>query len=152
MRYAAIVGVSLSLLVVCLSAQEQPAKEQVLRFEEASVKRNDSGDLRASYRTFPNGWEGKNVSLHLVICVGYNLLLDQLVGGPDWVRTEKWDVRGTAGRESNVGQVPGMVRTLLAERFRLVVHTEPRDVLFEPTRSMTGVLVVIDSVERPTPD
>lgn len=152
MRYAAVVGVSLSLLVVCLSAQEQPAKEQALRFETASVKRNDSGDLRTGYRTLPDGWEANNVSLQVVITVGHNLLAHQLVGGPDWVRTERWDVRGTAGRDFNVGQVPGMVRTLLAERFKLVAHTEPRNVQFEPARPMTGVLVVIDSIERPTPD
>ena len=58
----------------------------------------------------------------------------QLVGGPDWIGSERFDV--VAKAEGDVPRpVPGgppgpmflMVRALLAERFKLAVHNESRE-------------------------
>jgi uncharacterized protein (TIGR03435 family) len=56
----------------------------------------------------------------------YELHAKQIVGGPPWCRTEKFDVEGVPnfeGRPLRV-QLQTMLRKLLANRFQLKVHTE----------------------------
>jgi len=127
MRYAAI-GIVFVLGVLPLPAQVASVSPQELRFDAASVKRNDSGEPGGGTRTFPNRWEAINVPLQVVILQGYNLRPHQLIGGPDWVRMENLDVRAAAGRDATFDEMRGMVRTLLAERFKLVAHKEMRNV------------------------
>jgi uncharacterized protein (TIGR03435 family) len=116
-------------LAVGLLAQSPPTPpNSELRFEAVSVKRNLSGEDGGGTRTFPNRWEAINVPLQVVILQGHNLRPHQLIGGPGWVMTEKLDVRATAGRDATFDEMRGMVRTLLAERFKLVAHIEKRDV------------------------
>ena len=127
MRYAAVVV--MLPLVVGLAAQSPvtPPKGE-LRFEAASVKRNESGEPGGGTRTLPNRWEAINVPLQFAILQGYNLHPHQLIGGPDWVTQDRMDIRATAGRDATFDEMRGMVRTLLAERFKLLAHTEKRDV------------------------
>lgn len=99
-----------------------------LRFEAASVKRNESGGPAGGTRTLPNRWEAINIPLQLLILYGYNLRPHQLVGGPDWVNRDRLDVRATAGRDATFDEMRRMVRALLAERFKFVAHTEQREV------------------------
>lgn len=127
MRYA-VVATVVVLGVVPMRAQVTIAGQTDLRFEEASVKRNESADPGGGTRTFPNRWEALNVPLQVVILYGYNLRPHQLVGGPDWVTRERLDVRATAGREATFDEMRAMTRTLLAERFKLIAHEEMREV------------------------
>ena len=59
-------------------------------------------------------------------------LPNQVVAGPkfDWIRTKRFDVNATAGRDLPRAQVNLMARQLLEERFALRHHVEqqPRDV------------------------
>lgn len=48
-------------------------------------------------------------------------------GGPDWVRTERYEVAGRAGREVSQAELRAMVRTLLGDRFILRARTETRE-------------------------
>lgn len=58
---------------------------------------------------------------------------DQIVGGADWVRADRFDVQaGTdadvpADLERRAPRMLAMLRTLLADRFHLTVHTEQRE-------------------------
>jgi uncharacterized protein (TIGR03435 family) len=57
---------------------------------------------------------------------------DQLVGGPSWIATERFDVAGTApaapASAAGPERVPAMMRLVLRDRFGLRVHTESRRV------------------------
>ena len=52
-----------------------------------------------------------------------------LTGGPAWIDTDRFDVSATVGRgrANTIAQKQLMLRTLLAERFKLVVHTESKE-------------------------
>jgi uncharacterized protein (TIGR03435 family) len=52
-------------------------------------------------------------------------LLPQL---PDWVKTEKFDIQARATGNPGKDDMRLMMRALLAERFKLTVHNETRDV------------------------
>ncbi len=114
-----------------LEAQAPPA---AMKFEVASVKPNDSPDLRgASLRIQPGGrFVATNMPLNVLIAHAYGLLPSQL-SGPKWIAEAQFDINAKAEREFAPGR-PGelaepqlMLQTLLSERFALVMHHENRE-------------------------
>jgi uncharacterized protein (TIGR03435 family) len=60
-----------------------------------------------------------------VIAWAYEVLPGQVEGGPDWVVREPYDFDARAGNAAaGPDQIRVMLRTLLADRFKLVVHHE----------------------------
>ncbi len=112
------------------SAQTPPSPA----FEVASVKQNTS---RTGIRghSFPaDRFEARNVPLRDLIVVAYGdagqpLPDVQMSGGPKWIDVDRFDVSAKvgAGRPNSVPQKQLMLRTVLAQRFKLVAHHETRD-------------------------
>jgi uncharacterized protein (TIGR03435 family) len=70
-----------------------------------------------------------NAPLDAVIRSAYQLKEFQLLGGPGWMRSDRFDINAAAPGD---GEVPfvrlrAMLQTLLAERFSLVTHRETRE-------------------------
>ena len=63
-----------------------------------------------------------------LIAEAYEVQDFQLSGGEDWVRTERYDVAARAGREVSQTELREMAKALLADRFKLRVRTETREV------------------------
>jgi uncharacterized protein (TIGR03435 family) len=105
------------------------------QFEVASVKRNASGEAKVSIHTQPGGrFVATNVPVRFLVQYAYGLQPSQMAGGPDWLNNDRFDIVATAGADDGKVTEPGspgrmqlMVRALLAERFKLGVHTETRD-------------------------
>ncbi len=57
----------------------------------------------------------------------YGIHGDNLIGGPEWIRSDRYDVEATAAGSPNEKQMMQMLQVLLAERFNLKVHTEQRE-------------------------
>jgi uncharacterized protein (TIGR03435 family) len=52
----------------------------------------------------------------------------QVHGGPAWLDTERYDIVAKAqSADADYGQIKEMMRSLLADRFKLVVHRETQD-------------------------
>jgi uncharacterized protein (TIGR03435 family) len=64
----------------------------------------------------------------MIIQQAYRISAYQLVGGPSWIDTERFDIVARAPEGSRPDQMPLMVRGLLAERFKLKIRGEMRDV------------------------
>ena len=132
-------GVRLSLLVlpllVWVAAGQTPAGDlEKLRFEVASVKANKSADENSSLRLQPGGRiVATNVAVRLLIRNLYNVQAYQIVGAPDWIENERYDIEAKADREyppqadAPAPELLAMMRNLLAERFKLAVHYESRE-------------------------
>jgi uncharacterized protein (TIGR03435 family) len=59
----------------------------------------------------------------------YQLQEYQIVGGPDWINDDRFDVTAKAANSDTPPlQLLAMVQTLLADRFKLRVHRETREV------------------------
>jgi uncharacterized protein (TIGR03435 family) len=58
----------------------------------------------------------------------YNVHPDQVVGGPEWLRTQKFDILADPETEKRPSsdQMKVMVQQLLSERFHLVMHHESK--------------------------
>src|SRR5216684_2631588 len=104
-----------------------------LAFEVASVKANKSG-ARANMLTGQRGgrFTASNVTLQQLVLNAYQLQSFQLTGGPSWLASERFDVEAKAGVDvpddfQGRNMVQLMLRSLLVERFRLIVHNERRE-------------------------
>jgi uncharacterized protein (TIGR03435 family) len=116
-----------------LAVAQEPSTPVV--FEVAAVKRNTSGERAARIETPPGGrFVATNAPLRILILRAYGILDSQLVGAPDWALTERFDVNAKLEQEPPAvppGQPDARrlaTRSLLAERFKLVVHLETRQV------------------------
>lgn len=98
-------------------------------FEAASVKPNISGDRRRVQRTEGRTFRATNVPARNLLLQAYGLLFEdyRLMGAPDWVSVEHFDVVATLPEQAPHSQVPAMLRAMLADRFKLVTHTETRE-------------------------
>ena len=99
-----------------------------LSFEVVSVKRNLAG-YGPSTRMMETmgGFNLTSVPLRWVIRRAYEIQTFQVLG-PDWLDTEGYDITAKCAPPANVRKRNAMLQTLLAERFKLVVHRETRDV------------------------
>jgi uncharacterized protein (TIGR03435 family) len=111
-----------------IHAQSSPAPA-ALSFEVASVRPNTSGDQRTMIQMPPTGrYTATNIPVRLLLRQAYEVQEFQIVGGPDWLASDRFDIvakapDGTTGPE----QMRLMLRALLADRFKLVARTETRE-------------------------
>ena len=122
--------VAVGVLGAPLRAQSEPAAATAApAFEVASVKPNTSGDGRVLMMPQPGGRLNLvNVPLRLMIRNAYRVQDSQIVGGPDWLNTARFDVVAKAeGGNPSPDQLQLMMRSLLADRFKLVVRSETRE-------------------------
>ena len=122
---AGIVPVVVAVAVA--SAQAPQSADAEPSFEVASVKANRTGAPGGSFVMPPGRFTASNLPLRVLIANAYQLSFFQLVGGPDWAGTERFDIAAKAPDGAPPEQTRAMVRTLLRDRFRLVVHMESRD-------------------------
>src|SRR5262249_40215139 len=99
-----------------------------LVFDVASVKPNLSGDLRVTMQAMPGGrFIATNAPLRTLIREAYALQGSQLSGGPGWLDSDRFDIVAKSERNPTPLQIRIMLRALLAERFKLSVHTDSRE-------------------------
>src|SRR5262249_49931172 len=105
-----------------------PMTANGLAFEVASVRQNKSGDLRVTMAHQPGGrFIAKNAPLRDIIKNAYELQDVRLIGAPAWVNRERYDITANAAGNATTSQMRLMLQTLLAERFKLRVHHEMRE-------------------------
>lgn len=96
-------------------------------FEVASVKPTKIAGI-SLILLYPGGrFSATNVTLGGLIARAWGLQRDQVDGGPAWLQSDGFDIEAQAEGNPPADQVWLMLRTLLAERFTLVVGTETRE-------------------------
>jgi Protein of unknown function (DUF3738) len=126
-KVATLAGILLGL-VQLLSGQQSTA----LTFEVASVKRNnmsESGRQGALFQENINTTQGgvtlRNVTLNSCIKFAF-VLQDPQISGPDWITIERYDIVAKSSGPTSEEHLRLMLKALLSERFKLVVHSETR--------------------------
>jgi uncharacterized protein (TIGR03435 family) len=114
-----------ALIVGSLVGLRAQTPQRPLAFDVTSVKANTSGAQGGTSKGEPGRYVGVNVTLRRVIGLAY-LPVQEFVGGPGWIDTERFDIEGKAEGTPNREQMMEMLRSLLADRFKLVVHRETR--------------------------
>jgi uncharacterized protein (TIGR03435 family) len=132
---AIVTALATSFVVFAQAPAQPPSAGGDPAFEVASVKPNKSSDGRVMLGFQPGGRvNATNVPLRLLIRYAYQIQDFQLAGTPDWIGSERFDVVAKAEGDVPPPQPFGppsplllMMRTLLAERFKLAVHREMRE-------------------------
>jgi uncharacterized protein (TIGR03435 family) len=105
------------------------------RFEVASIKPDKSDDRGGDMRPIAGGFSARNLSVGMFIQSAYNLKAWEILGGPDWLTTDRYDIEAkTEGNPSSQEKLD-MLRPLLADRFQLKFHRETRQM---PMYSLTA--------------
>jgi uncharacterized protein (TIGR03435 family) len=117
----------LRILLLGSSALFAQAQTAPLSFEVAAVTANKSGELRMSVDLQPGGkLSMHNVPMKVLIMFAYHLRPDALSGGPAWIESDRYDVVAKAPEKAPQDDIRRMLQTLLAERFKLAVHTDQK--------------------------
>jgi uncharacterized protein (TIGR03435 family) len=128
-------ALAVTLVGACVVAHSSWAWAQEQKFAVASVKQNRSAELMMNMdMPGTRRFVATNIPLRNLIRFAYDVDETRLTGGPDWIRTERFDVNATADEDlpnwTPAGPPPvvlSMLRTLLADRFKLTTHNETRD-------------------------
>ncbi|HXC94158.1 MAG TPA: TIGR03435 family protein [Edaphobacter sp.] len=124
-------------------------------FEVATIKPNDSGatsmqGLTVNGRNFAT----RASSLLDLISFAYEVQSKQVVGGPDWLDKDRYDIAAVPDIDGapNPAQVRSMIRKLLTERFKLTFHKEKRDMsAYVLTVSKSGQKLTPTELKGPLP-
>ena len=103
-----------------------------LRAQDADVPAFEAASIKESHGVStmplaPDRFTRPNITLSLILVYAYQMSEFQIQGGPDWVRTRRFEIDAKAARIVSADQMRLMVRRLLAERFDLKTHLETRD-------------------------
>jgi uncharacterized protein (TIGR03435 family) len=151
----ALAAIALPILFGWLQATPARAESQAQStgaiapaFEVSSIKPNN-GTPMAGFSIVGKPFIGimwkadrfmaTNFTLHGLIRVAYAMQDDQILGGPDWLNSERYDIEGkveksvadelqTLGSDQRVLQSRHILQAFLADRFRLALHRETREV------------------------
>jgi uncharacterized protein (TIGR03435 family) len=118
------------------AAASAPAKPQAMTKDV-----NPDWDVATVKPSNPNDTWGQHIQMHgrylalldttaeQFLLLGYGVQKSQVVGVPEWAKTEKWDVNGVPDAEGqpSLKQMEEMIQRILAERFGLKLHREHRE-------------------------
>jgi len=99
---------------------------QAAAFDVASVHHNTSLTTQSNINFTPGSVTFINLQLRAIIQFAYGISQpSRLAGVPDWANSERFDIVAK-GAINNVEGRRRMLQAVLAERFKLVAHTEQR--------------------------
>jgi uncharacterized protein (TIGR03435 family) len=98
-----------------------------IQFDAASIKENTTGGADGSEGEEPGGYTARNLSVRSLILRAYGLPAFRISGGPSWINSARFDIVARSRNTSTDEGIFAMLRTLLADRFKLRTHTETRE-------------------------
>lgn len=118
---SALIGVGVAVLAVTALAQSPSAGSS---FDAVSIKVNKSGDSAiGGGGSVGTAYRVTNIPLRVLISQAYAMRGSEVIGGPAWLDTDRFDIVGKMPRP---GSPFVLVRAMLADRFKLVTHKETR--------------------------
>jgi uncharacterized protein (TIGR03435 family) len=127
-------------VLLCLTAAVAQSPDQRLEFEAATIKPATQADLQGVYgNLFPMIMRGgpgtsspgqisfKNASFRSILMSAYSLKQHQ-ISGPQWIQTTGFNIEAKLLSGATKAQIKVMLQNLLAERFKLEVHRETREI------------------------
>jgi uncharacterized protein (TIGR03435 family) len=134
-----IVASLLLSLAVITDAQNQP-----LAFEVASIKPTPPDWGRGRFATMQGAHQfvARNYTLKYMVAAAYSVTPRTISGGPSWIDSDPYDILAATPGEvrPSLDDQMLMLRTLLADRFQLVFHTEQKEFsIYALTAAKNGV-------------
>jgi uncharacterized protein (TIGR03435 family) len=110
-------------------------------FDSVNIHSPRSGVEASTLGILPNGHiYFQNVSPRAIIAAAYSLNQDMVSGGPGWLDSDRFDLLAHAAPTASQQDRLYMLRALLAERFKLTIHHDPkRDPVYVLTVAKEGM-------------
>jgi uncharacterized protein (TIGR03435 family) len=95
-------------------------------FETASVRQNKSGAGGGGSSSGTGNLSVRNLLLKAVLLSAFPIQEAQLIGGPDWLATDRFDIVAKASASTPDEALHVMLQNLLIQRFSMKMHVETR--------------------------
>ena len=112
--------------------QAEKAAGNAREFEVASIKPSKSDAATMTYTAY--GFNAEGVTLRFLIRQAYGVDDDEILGGPNWIKSKTYDVEAKAGgadvvelTKLSLDERRAMLQPLLTDRFKLAIHRETRE-------------------------
>jgi uncharacterized protein (TIGR03435 family) len=116
---------ALFVAALVAAAVDAAAQTAAPSFEVASIKVNSNPQSPRFFQAKNDRVSIGNVPLRMLLPLAYDVDPDQVRGGPAWVDTDRYDIVAKAAAPfAPETQWRAMLRTLLTDRFRLVVRRD----------------------------
>lgn len=98
-------------------------------FEVASIKPTNPGGRGGGIRMQGRQFTATNLSVSNLILIAYGIHPRQLIGAPDWIEKDRYDILGKPDMEGqpNNRHMRALFQKLLADRFSIKFHHEKRE-------------------------
>jgi len=98
-------------------------------FEVATIKPSRADELKGNFEVGGHRLYIENQTTNSLISFAYAIHQKQIVDGPAWLETQRYDIVGQADVDGypNLGQIREMLQKLLNSRFNLRFHRENRE-------------------------
>ncbi len=123
-------------------------------FEVATIKPTQPGQQGKRVNIQGSHFLTRNTSVSDLIAFSYGIQQKQIVGAPDWVETDKWDIEAQPDVPGvpDRNQVFEMIQKLLADRFQLKFHNDSREMsAYVLTVSKSGNKMTKGDQDSPLP-
>ena len=113
-----------------IAAQVKIDSSERLAYEASTVKPSDPSSNDSGFHVTPGRLRANGQTLRRLAALAYELDESQVVGGPAWIAVDRYDIVATwpqTGPAINWNDDRTRMKTLLAERFQLVIHREERE-------------------------
>jgi uncharacterized protein (TIGR03435 family) len=100
-----------------------------LEFEVASIRpSNNQSQEKVAVGLHLDGSHARiaTYAVRDIVAMAYRVKPYQ-VSGPDWIASERFDINATLPAGSTASDIPEMLQSLLADRFRLKMHREKKE-------------------------
>jgi uncharacterized protein (TIGR03435 family) len=156
-----VLAVALLLVVAAFGVFGQQAARP--EFQVASIKPNTAVGARGmGVRALPGGrLSALNAPVMMLIQNAYAIQASQVVGGPPWINSDGYDIEAKPESNTDRPHMWLMVQSLLADRFKLALHRETRELPIyaltmtkgglKPPPPNAGSCVTIDLSAPPPP-
>jgi len=114
-------------------------------FDAVSVRRNTTVGMASDTNTTPGRVSLMNVTMLSVVFVAFSVQAAQVVGAPDWLATERYDILAVTGDDTALTDENRReyLQRFLADRCQLGFHRETREIrVYSLVPSKTGSKLV----------
>jgi uncharacterized protein (TIGR03435 family) len=130
---------TVGILIVLLS---HGARAQVRTFQSVSIQPATTGQIGIEF--LRGTFIARTSTLIEIIEEAYGLREEEIFGGPDWVRTDRFTIRATTRADATIDDMRLMLQKLLEDRFQLQFQRGT-------PLATTYRLVVVDVISRLKP-
>ena len=111
-------------LLLCVAWVNVVTSQSELTFDVVSIKENRTETSSSPMSITPRSLAFLSITPAGLIRWAYDLPQREVVGGPEWINTVRFTLRGTTTRDALVPEFREMVRSALRTRFRMDAEFE----------------------------